>query len=666
MNIRLLPGVGPKQLAAFNSKGVHTVRDLLNFFPRSWVIAPPIVSAGSLIEGDRASVAGTINSVCCNTRGRIPTITLNLVDSEGHTIRLKWFNQAYLRRQLRNGSCVVATGNVIRYNGELEIVNPRFIIADGSTNLLGQFNGGVYPATADLPSKTTKRIIQRALKAHANEIVELEYLGPTTRHRHTLAERPWAYNMIHNPSNARCLRSAKRRLKFDELFFMQLGLMLRQKDRMVSDAPRVKPDSCVGGNFPFDLTQSQQTCVCEIASDMASGRPMNRLLHGDVGSGKTAVAIEAMMLAVSAGYQVAVMAPTQILAEQLTSKIREFTPDWVRTGLLTSDISSTAQAHILSGCADGECNIAVGTTSLLSDKVDFYNPGLVVIDEQHKFGVNQRAKLGEDQNVHRLVMTATPIPRTIALSVFGDMDVSTIWKKPVGRGTVVTKVVEKSKLDKAMGVLERAVVDGRQTYVVCPRIDGDDGAEKVFEGLAAIGHSVGMVHGRMQPAQINRIIKAFRQDTVSILVSTTIIEVGVDIPNASLMIIMGADMFGLAQLHQLRGRIGRGSRTSTCLLVTGSYDAKTRKRLDVLEKCTDGFKIAEHDLKLRGPGDLFDTKQHGLPNFKLANIVDDFALMQEARKFAEHCVFGQHGEVTSDMRQEMEYFLGDASLGDVG
>ena len=539
-------------------------------------------------------------------------------------------------------------GKVALYKNRMQITNPKFVVLDKQQDEKGRsFGGAVYPASAKLSSAQIKKIMACVMD-RIDELVE-EFFSREFCKNANLIDRKKAFEWIHQPEGEEQIAKAKRRLKYDELFLMQLGLALRrykmehfaQADSMgFSD----KIDARIRKRFPFLLTEDQNTVISEIVDDMSKTVPMNRLLQGDVGSGKTVVALYAALLSVANKNQVAIMAPTEILAGQHFLSIQRYLKNSkVRSVLITGGIVGKKRKEILDQVKNGEIDIVVGTVALLQKDIEFKKLGLVMIDEQHKFGVHQRRSLRKMHCPHCLVMTATPIPRTLAMTAFGDLDVSVIKHLPPGRGKVMTRWIEPGKRKEAFEFISERIKAKRQAYFVYPRIVNTDGngdikaatqeykilSDKVFKGF-----TVGLLHGQMAGADKQKIMEQFRKGKIDILVSTVVIEVGVDVPNATIMVIEGADRFGLAQLHQLRGRIGRGQNNSYCLLFSDSETEVAKDRLEIMIRSNDGFEIAEEDLRIRGPGELFSTRQHGLPDLKIANIIDDFDLQVMARKDA--------------------------------
>ena len=549
----------------------------------------------------------------------------------------------------RRGQRVVLYGKPVRYRGSLQLNHPEFEIVedDGEEQLHTGRLVPVYPLTDGLGQRTLRSLIHRVVEEFADAVADS--LPPALRRRLGLLPLTEALKGIHFPENPAQADAARRRLAFDDLFILQLGLALRRRRDATAPGIRMGPPGPLVARLrallPYRLTRAQERVWDEIQKDLGKGRPMNRLLQGDVGSGKTVVALLTVLTAVEAGYQAALMAPTEILAEQHSLTLGPLlTPLGVRSGLLTAGLKATERAALLGRIRTGEVDVVMGTHALIEEAVEFSRLGLAVIDEQHRFGVLQRAKLrGKGVNPHVLVMTATPIPRTLALTWYGDLDLSVIDEMPPGRQPVVTASRTEAKRPQIYDFLRTELQAGRQIYVVCPLVEESEAkdlraATELAERLRTDVFPdvrVGLLHGRLRLDEKEAVMRAFKAGEIRILVSTTVIEVGIDVPNASVMLVEHAERFGLAQLHQLRGRIGRGPWKSYCILMAGrSLTPEAERRLEALCESQDGFFIAEVDLSLRGPGEFFGTRQSGLPEFRFANLLRDGRLLEQARREA--------------------------------
>ena len=642
-----LPGIGPARARGLEKLGLVTVEDLLRCYPRSYedrrkfstVAAAPVdipVCLELLVaEPPRLS----------RIRKGLELVKARLVDDTG-SLTATFFNQTYMKDALRPGETYIVYGKVEGPPGRRQMTNP---VCERSDRV--RFTGcilPVYALTHGISNNLLAGLARRCVDECAGQLEEV--LPGPLRREHALAAAEFACRNIHFPRDEEALELARRRLIFEELFYLTCGMaLLRTRRDEAAGVPfAIPPVENFLSLLPFPLTGAQRRVMGEIAADVSAGAPMNRLVQGDVGSGKTMVAAYGAWLAAKNGRQCALMAPTELLAEQ---HFRSLSPllerAGLRVGLLTGAVKGKARKELLSALAAGELELLIGTHALLSEGVDYADLGLVITDEQHRFGVAQRAALSAKARrpPHVLVLSATPIPRTLSLVIYGDLDVSVIDELPPGRTPVQTFVVGEDKRQRMYGFVRKLVGEGRQAYIVCPAVEEgeDEGAglkaattyaqglqTEVFPDLR-----VGLVHGKMKPREKDAVMTAFAGGELDVLVSTTVIEVGVDVPNAALMVVENADRFGLSQLHQLRGRVGRGKHQSYCVLVTSTRNPDSRARLKVLTKTTDGFQIAEEDLKLRGPGDFFGQRQHGLPQLRIADLAGDMRVLKEAQQAAQ-------------------------------
>jgi ATP-dependent DNA helicase RecG len=688
-----LKGVGPAIAEKLQAKGLSTVEDLLLFLPRKYEDRRAPRSVAEAPIGERSVIAGRIATVR-EAHGRRRRLEVIVRDQAHGTLICIWFNYrpSFLKRFPLFAQVLVSGEVKEGYRGNGKVMHhPDVELAEAETPFrLDESFGRVVPIYSEIEGvypRTFRRIAKRAIDEYVRWVPD--DLPEAIRRRRELLALPEALREVHFPEKYAPGEEPRRRLAFDELFMVQLGLALRRRGVKVEPgiAFRATPETLrrVTAALPWPLTGAQKRTLGEIASDMRAPEPMNRLLQGDVGSGKTAVALCAARLALEDGYQAALMAPTEILAEQHASSLRALLRGaQVHVELVTGSLSQRERDHAARLLRSGAAQIVIGTHALAEEATTFHKLGLVIIDEQHRFGVMTRAKLmSKGHRPDVLVMTATPIPRTLALTLYGDLDVSVLDEMPPGRTPVATKVYRDSAREKAYDVIRRELAQGRQVFVVLPLVEE---SEKLAEVKAATkerdrlalevfpGVPIGLVHGRQSAAERQEAMESFRRGEHRILVATTVIEVGVDIPNATVMLIEHAERFGLSQLHQLRGRVGRGAAKSHCLLVTGTTGAEwgpaARQRLKVMEETTDGFRIAEADLELRGPGEFLGTKQSGLPDFAVAELARDQTILKEAREEAfalvEQDPLLQRPENTAVRDQLLHRWRGRLSLARVG
>ena len=644
-DIRYIKGIGEQKAKGLEKLGILTLRDLISYFPRAYDDRRTYKKIKDLEEGESACVEAMVASTPTLSRIRkgLELVKLRAVDETG-ALDVTFFNQAYMKDNLRTGETYTFFGKVEVMGRKRSMPNP-IAEREGSRLMTGRIMP-IYPLTAGISQLTLVKAMEQGLAACQKLLPDP--LPDEVRREHQLCRIGYAYEQIHFPAGDEELSIARRRLVFEELFLLAIGLtrLRGRRDELQCEPWQDTDLSDFYGNLPFSLTGAQKRAIDDIRSDFSSGRPMNRLVQGDVGSGKTMVAAAALLCAVRNGRQAALMAPTEILAEQHYKGLAPLLGKLgIKAVFLTGAMRVKERRAILEDLASGEAQVAIGTHALITADVVYHDLGLVVTDEQHRFGVAQRSALAaKGERPHLLVMSATPIPRTLALMIYGDLDVSIIDELPPGRQKIDTFSVPGSYHQRIYKFLEKEITAGRQAYIICSMVEENDQIpddrkaateyakmlqEKVFPHLA-----VACVHGRMKPKEKDKIMSAFAAGEIQILVSTTVVEVGVDVPNATVMVVEDADRFGLSQLHQLRGRVGRGQHKSYCILISDNRNEETRVRLKVMTQTGDGFKIAEEDLRLRGPGDFFGRRQHGLPALKVADLTCDMALLKEAQAAA--------------------------------
>lgn len=641
-NIRYLKGVGEKRAALFNKKGINTVEDMLYFFPRSHEDRSKTKLISECVNGETVCISGTVYAPVRENRVRHNmTIYSMIVTDESGAITIMWYNNRFVKDVFEVGDKYIFYGKISFRGAKIEMTGPVYE-KEGQ----GRFTEKIvpiYPLTGGLTQKIVQSTMEEALK-DAGRLDE--YIPDKIREKYHIAEINYAIRNVHFPDDFESYSIARRRFVFEELMVLQLALLDRKDIFCKKDG--IPLDGSYAGEFiktlPFPLTGAQDRTIKEILRDCASGKQMNRLVQGDVGSGKTAVAAAAIYAAVKNGHQAAMMAPTEILAAQHLETLQGFFEGMgITVVLLTGSLKAKEKRHALEMIATGAADVVVGTHAIIQEGVDFYDLAFVVADEQHRFGVEQRAKLSaKGINPHMLIMSATPIPRTLALILYGDLDISIIDELPPGRKVVKTYAVGEDMRERITKFIYKNVKLGTQVYIVCPLIEETEksdlkNAEELSQKLAErfTDISVGLLHGKMKPKIKDAIMTEFAEGKIDVLVSTTVIEVGVNVPNANVMIIENAERFGLSQLHQLRGRVGRGCDQAFCVLFAHGNNEITKKRMETMCISNDGFYISEQDLKLRGPGDFFGTRQHGLPEMHIANLFEDRDILKLAQEAAK-------------------------------
>ena len=660
-----LRGVSTQTLARLRRLDVEKVGDLLYLFPRRHNDFANISKVCDLAPGLEQTVVVTVWEASLTAFGRKRKSTQAVLGDDTGNVRAVWFNNPYMARTLRPGAEVVLSGRVNVFRGQFVFESPEYELLKGQEELVhtGRLVP-VYPLTERLPQRTLRQLVKQALDACISQLSE--YLPDDLIQRTGLLDIQRAMVQAHYPDSRQDWGAARRRLAFDELFLMQLALLIRKRQwREEGEAASLNADLALINAFhdslPFSLTAAQRRTLDEIIEDLKGNRPMSRLLQGEVGSGKTVVAASALLLAAFSGYQGALMAPTEILAEQHFITISQLLsavsvsgdeenlvsvrigahPRPVTVGLLIGGLAARAKGAVRRLLAEGGIDIVIGTQALIQEPVEIPRLALVVVDEQHRFGVMQRSSLrSKGQRPHLLAMSATPIPRSLALTLYGDLDISVIDELPAGRQQIRSRWVDPARRDAAYNLVRKEAQAGRQAFIVCPLVEESEAVQsraaveeyqrlstKVFPELG-----LGLLHGRMPLGEKEQVMQRFRRGELDILVCTPVVEVGIDVPNATVMLIDGADRFGLAQLHQFRGRVGRGHHQSYCLLLADSPGEEARERLRLVERIQDGFQLAEEDLRLRGPGDYLGTRQSGLPNFRVASITDQDILSMARRE----------------------------------
>lgn len=645
--LRELKGVGEKTEKLFQKIGITTAEELLRYYPRTYDIYEEPVEIASAEEDKTVSIRATIaTSIYINQIRNLQVLTTTVADASGR-LPVAWFNAPYLRGTLKKGSEFILRGKIIRKKGRPQMEHPEIFTPAAYEEIIHSMQP-VYGLTKGLSNKMITKLVHQILDTRP---LHGEYLPEEIRERYQLADANYAIRTVHFPKNMQELLTARKRLVFDEFLLFVLAIqLLKEKTEEAPNTFPMKPvwttEEIIEG-LPYDLTGAQKNVWHEIERDLSGHKLMSRLVQGDVGSGKTVIAFLAMVLSAENGFQSALMVPTEVLANQhyegFLRLMEEQNIASCHPVLLTGSTTARQKREIYQKIADGEVNVIIGTHALIQEKVEYKNLGLVITDEQHRFGVRQREALTTRGNPpHVLVMSATPIPRTLAIILYGDLDISIIDELPAKRLPIKNCVVGTSYRPKAYSFIEKQVQMGRQAYVICPMVEESEGleAENVTDYARKLQEilpgeiKVEILHGKMKPKEKNRIMEAFASGEIQVLVSTTVVEVGVNVPNATVMMVENSERFGLAQLHQLRGRVGRGEHQSYCIFIQGNNEENTSKRLKILNESNDGFYIAGEDLKLRGPGDLFGIRQSGLMEFKIGDIYNDAGILKNASEAA--------------------------------
>lgn len=679
-DVQYVKGIGPKRAYKLNKLGIFTLKDLIYYFPRQFEDRNNLKKIAQLDNDEKATIKAVITGIETSSPKKGMTLTKVCVKDETSCAKLVFFNQPHIKNAFRVGDMVLVFGKVKKSYKNVELTSCEIEFFTKSPKNTCKVMP-IYPLTYGVTNKEIMSIMKTVLDSE--ELKIKEYLPINIIKKYNLCSIDYAIKNIHSPQSKDSLKVALYRIIFEEFLILQMGLFLFKSG--INDCKGIKFNKNenldnIRSSLPFKLTKAQSRALNEIIDDMASDKIMNRLVQGDVGSGKTVVALLSLANCVLNGYQGALMAPTEILAEQhyayLSDTLEEFN---INIELLVGSCTKKQKENILKRVKNNEIDILIGTHALIEDTVEFNNIGLVITDEQHRFGVRQRSRLSDKgKNPDIIVMTATPIPRTLALILYGDLDISIIDELPPGRQPIETMAIDKKKRERVYNNLVRDEVQkGRQVYIVCPLVEESEAIEakaatELVEELKSQYFSdlrVGLLHGKMKSSEKDNIMKMFKNKEIDILVSTTVIEVGVNVPNATLMIIENSERFGLAQLHQLRGRVGRGVHKSYCILIYASKSEVCRQRMSIMEETNDGFKISEKDLEIRGPGEFFGTRQHGIPELKVANIFKHMKILKLAQQEARYILgedknlnFEENKLLKNEIFDKFKYTLEEISL----
>ena len=673
-----LKGVGEKTEKLFRKMGVYTVGDLLRYFPRGYDVYEKPVSIGELEEGKISAVKGTVYGRVQVGGSRNMQVTTAYIKDLTGTLRVVWFRMPFLRNTLKSGSVVIVRGRVIDKKGKFVMEHPEIFSPPEEYESKQNTLQPIYPLTAGITNKAVLKAVRQAME---NLDLTRDFLPAELRYKYQLAEYNYAMRGIHFPLDKAELYHARNRLVFDEFLIFILALrQTRDKSERAENGFEIveKPEiDTFLKSLPYELTGAQEKVWAEIRREMCGPFVMSRLIQGDVGSGKTIIAVLALMLAGLNGYQGAMMAPTEVLAKQHFESITEILKKYqipLKAELLTGSMTAREKREVYERITAGEVQIILGTHALIQEKVVYHNLALVVTDEQHRFGVRQREAFAEKGRIpHILVMSATPIPRTLAIILYGDLDISVIDELPANRLPIKNCVVDTGYRYKAYRFMEKQVAEGRQCYVICPMVEESEAmeAENVTDYARTLREElrgnirVEALHGKMKQSQKDEIMEAFAENEIQILVATTVIEVGINVPNATVMMVENAERFGLAQLHQLRGRVGRGEFQSYCIFMSGSKTKETKKRLEILNQSNDGFFIANEDLKLRGPGDLFGIRQSGLMDFRIGDVFQDADILRLANDAVKEILAEDPGlvmEKHAGIKEKLQKYISESDL----
>lgn len=670
-SISVVKGIGEKTEKSLNKLGIVTVQDMLEHYPRAYDIYGQLMSINQIEEGEMAIFMGYLYMNIETKKVRNLTIASCRVKDATGSIGLTWFNMPYIKNTLKCGGYYIIRGKAVRKNGMLVIEQPKILSKEEYYNKKDVLQP-IYPLTNGI----TNNLLSKTVKAILEEIdLTKDFLPSEIRKANNLVDYKFAMKQIHFPKDKEQMLQARRRIVFNEFFLFTLALtyMKEEKAKRITRTPYHKGEITqrLIQSLPYQLTNAQNRTWNEIMKDMCEGIVMNRLVQGDVGSGKTILAALALAMNAENGYQGTLMVPTEVLATQHYESLSSlYEPFGIRCILLTGSMTAKEKRIAYEKIKNKEVQVIIGTHALIQEKVEYADLGLVITDEQHRFGVKQREALStKSENPHVLVMSATPIPRTLAIILYGDLDISVVDELPANRLPIKNCVVNTDYRTTAYNFIERQVQEGRQAYIICPMVEESEAmeAENVIEYTGKVREAlppfirVEYLHGKMKPKQKNEIMEQFARNEIQVLVSTTVIEVGVNVPNSTVMMIENAERFGLAQLHQLRGRVGRGKHQSYCILVSGSRSKETKKRLEILNQSNDGFFIAGEDLKLRGPGDLFGIRQSGEMEFKLADIYNDANVLKAANETAKNMTIEQIHKLCSKnerLRRQLEGYIG--------